>query len=56
MLQRVLAEKYNISLGSVHNILASKVWLERLPNITQGFEPKNIFNCDETGIILLNNA
>ena len=25
-------------------------WMQRIPNITQDYEPKNIFNCDETGL------
>jgi hypothetical protein len=50
-------KRHNVSLkaisGESHDVNPATVeeWLERLPSLLAGFEPKDVFNCDETGLL-----
>ncbi|CAF1470575.1 unnamed protein product [Rotaria sordida] len=40
----ISGESSSVDITSVND------WIQRLPNITEYYEAKNIFNCDETGL------
>ncbi|CAF1413160.1 unnamed protein product, partial [Rotaria sordida] len=40
----ISGESSSVDVTSVND------WIQRLPNITEYYEAKNIFNCDETGL------
>jgi hypothetical protein len=49
-------KRHNVNLkaisGESHDVNPATVkeWFERLPGLLQGFDVKNVFNCDETGL------